>query len=361
MARKRILTTLLLSAALSAATLAAPSAPAGAAETAKGGPRPYRVVWDDFRQGFRTTGADAPWFQVAGGGYKADDGIVTTSGRGLQVRSRGVNPRTGEPAFTQTIPQITPSGAPGSGDHAKWLAYTSHTSSHGFPGFDAVPGQVLSCETTLSGRTYGTAGHPFGDAVADGEDDPRLASVMLNTIDNETSTAFDFVVTNKRIYAFYGRPTFGRATLGDYASFAHTVPLATRRPGAVHKLRIAYDRSAGLVRWLIDDREVLRVDRIGFRLDRRTLTLDEGGVEGRVAPRQLNCGMGLLSLLDGSYPTGKGLVRLSVHTNYFEPSVGEPRQESFVDERSAEASRIYGQGGEFRMKNLVVSSVRNRR
>ena len=242
-------------------------------------------------------------------------------------------------------------------DHAKWLDYSSHKSSHGTPGFEAVPGQVLSCETTMSGRTYGTAGQPFGDAVKDPEDDLRLASVMLNTIDNETSTAFDFVITNKRIYAFYGRPTFGRATLGNYASFANTVPLIRRTPGDSHHLKIAYDRSAGVVRWLIDGREVLKVDRIGYRLDRGTLTLDEGGVEGRVEPRQLNCGMGLLYLLDGSYPTGRGLARLSVNTTYYEPRLGEPHEESFVDEKSEESSRIFGQGGEFRMKNLVVSST----
>ncbi|CAL9626522.1 DUF6081 family protein [Streptomyces cellulosae] len=364
MARKRILSTLLLTAALGATALpsASASAPAGAsAGSAPSADRPYKVVWDDFRHGLRTSGPGAPWFQIEGGGYRADDGIVSTSRHGLHVKSSGVNPRTGEPAFVQTIPQHTPSGAPGSGDHAKWLVYTSHTSSHGYPGFDAVPGLVLSCETTMSGRTYGTAGHPFGKAVKDPEDDLRLASVMLNTIDNETSTAFDFVITNKRIYAFYGRPTFGRATLGNYASFANTVPLMWRKPGDTHRLKISYDRSAGVVRWLIDGREVLKVDRIGHRLGRDTLTLDEGGVEGRVAPRQLNCGMGLLNLLDGSYPTGKGLARLSVQTNYYEPRLGEPHEETFVDEQSTESSRLFGQGGEFRMKNLIVSSTRARR
>ncbi|CAL9410499.1 hypothetical protein SUDANB171_01641 [Streptomyces sp. enrichment culture] len=323
-----------------------------------GTPRPYRRVWDDFSGGFDADGPAARWFHVQGGPYRADDGTVTARRGRLTVVPPGRHPVTGEPAFSQTIPARNPSGLPGSGDHAKWLAYTSHTASSGHPGFDAVPGQELLFQAEFTGRTHGTAGHPFGRAVRDAEDDLRLASPMLLTTDPETSVSFDFAVTNRRIYAWYGRPTFQRAALGDYASFAHTVPLRTRRPADRHVLTIGYDIAGGVVRWLIDGREALRVNRIGHRLDRSTATLDEGGREVLVRPRQLNAGMGLLTLLDGSWPTGRGLVRLSApeHTTYYRPSVGAPVAERFVDERSADGSRLFGQGATMSVGTFTVAS-----
>ncbi|MCX5597207.1 DUF6081 family protein [Streptomyces phaeochromogenes] len=330
--------------------------------TAKPGSRGYRMVWDDFADGFRTEGEGARWFHVAGGPYRADDGIVTTRPGELSVRARGSHPATGEPAFTQTIPAENPVGMPGSGDHAKFIAYTSHTASSGHPGFDAHEGYELLFETRLSGRTYGTADHPFGDAVRDPEDDLRLASAMMLTTDPETSVSFDFVVTNKRIYAWYGRPTFLRGQLGDYASFAHTVPLVARKPGDSHDFGIAYDRAAGVVRWLIDGEEHFRVDRIGHRLDRSTATLDEGGEETLVRPRQLNAGLGLLTLLDASWPTDKGLVRLSArkHTTYYRPSVGAPQEQTFADEDSTDDGRLFGQGAAVRLGSYRVTSRRSR-
>jgi hypothetical protein len=322
----------------------------------------HEQVWDDFAGGFTTEGEDARWFHVAGGPYRADDGTLRTRKGELSVRARGSNPRTGEPAFTQSIPAENPVGMPGSGDHAKFIAYTSHLASSGLPGFDAPEDGELVFRTRLSGRTYGTDDHPFGAAVSDPDDDLRLASAMFLTTDPETSTSFDFVLTNKRVYAWYGRPTFQRAALGDYASFAHTVPLARRSPGESHDLALAYDRTAGVVRWLIEDREVFRVDRIGYRLDRDTATLDEGGEETLVRPRQLNPGLGLLSLLDASWPTGRGLVRLSsrAHTTYYSPAKGQPVEEEFVDEESREEYRLFGQGASLTLGPLTVATRRGR-
>lgn len=345
---------------LATGTMAAAGQEAGEGGGGGGRPRPYRMVWDDFRDGFVTEGPHSRWSYVAGGGYVGDDGIEETSRRGLHVESSGTNPETGEPAFVNTIAQEddNPTGHYGGADHAKWLVYADRTASTGFAGFDAVPGQELSCSATMSGQVFGTGNHPFGDAVADPDDDLRLASVMLNTIDNETSTAFDFVLTNDRIYAFYGRPPFARGTLGNYAAFSHTIPLATREPGDRHHLRIAYDRAAGVVRWLIDGEEAFRVDRIGLVLDRDTLTLDHGGVETLVEPRQLSCGMGLLSLMDGSYPTNQALVRLSsAEDHYFRTDVGQPAPQVFVDDESDEGSRLFGQGAELDISPFVVSSL----
>ena len=320
---------------------------------------PYRLLWDNFRHGFSADGPHARWFHFSAGPYVGDDGVVTTGRRGLRVVSSGTNQRTGEPAFVRTIGQEHENGGlPGSLDHVKWLVYMNHQSSAGFPGFDAVRGQELSCETWAGGRTFGTRFHPFGEAVIDPEDDLRLASVAQNLIDFETFMVFDFFMTNQRIYAFYERLPFGRSATDNYAAFSYMVPVAENRPGQLRHLRIAYDRARGTVRWLLDEREVFRVDRIGHRIDREFMTLDHGGDEEVVSPRQLDCGMGQFSLLDAHLPSGTGLVRLSDAPGfYFDPEVGPPAPERFVDDRSLLSNRLFGQGAELLVRRYVVSSL----
>ncbi len=324
---------------------------------------PYRITWDDFSDGFLTSGPEARWTYLTAGPFIADDGIVTTSTKGLRVVSRGTNPYTGEPAFVHTVSQEDDngSGLPGSLDHIKWLVYANHQASSGYQGFDAVPGHELSGETWISGRTYGTERHPFGGGVRNPDDDLRLASVAVSVSDPETSIVFDFFVTNKKIYAFYERLPEARATLGNYAAFSAMIPVAQRfSPVDQHHLKSCYDQARGVARWLVDDKEVHRVDRLGYRPARKYLTLDHGGVETLVKPRQLNFGMGLFSLLDGSLPgyPEPGLVLLSNASSfYFSPLIGEPTAQSFLDEESLLSNRLFGQGAEMCMSRYVISSV----
>ena len=319
---------------------------------------------DDFSAGFSADGSNAKWFYFAAGPYVGNDGIVSTSSNGLRVVSSGTNPRTGKPMFTKTLGQEddandNPFGLPGGVDHVKWLAYTTHQSSTpGVTGYDASVGQVLSGHMRISGRTFGTQGHPFGRAVKTPNDDLRLASVAFNSIDFESWMVFDFFLTNERIYALYERLPFGQTADHNYAAFTYQIPLQERKAADVHDLRIAYDRSAGVVRWLVDGQEKFRVDKIGYRIDRKYMTIDHGGVEESVAPRQLNFGMGMFTILDGDLPSGKALVRLSNAPNfYFDPSQGEPTPQTFADEDSQASSRLFGQGAELRVQRVSVEST----
>ena len=229
----------------------------------------FYTVWDDFRNGFTADTPDAKWFHFNAGPFVANDGIVTTSHKGLEVKAAGTNPKNNQPAFTLTVAPDSLSGLPGGLDHPKWLVYMNNLSSRGVPGHDAVPGQTLSCEVWMSGRTYNTRSHPFGRDVKNAKDDLRLASFAINTVDFESFMVFDFFITNETIYAFYERLPFGRETLGNYASFSHQIPVATRGQGQEHRLKISYDREAGRVMWFIDGEEVFRVNKIGHRLDRQ--------------------------------------------------------------------------------------------
>ncbi|MEU7422310.1 DUF6081 family protein [Streptomyces sp. NPDC048362] len=364
MARKRSLTRLLTAAALCCAAVTGTVPAASAAGDRGADPTSYRITWDDFRGGFSSSGPDARWAFPTIGSFVTDDGRTSTSGDGLHLVSGGVNPATGEPAFTHTVGQENSdgSGLPGNLDHVKWLAFTNHTSSAGYQGFDAEPGRVLSCETWMSGRTYGTRAHPFGGRVTDPDDDLRLASVGMPVLDPETSMIFDFFVTNKRVYAFYERVPDNRATLGDYSAFTYAVPVASTAAGRQHHFKISYDRSAGVVRWVLDGRVVFTVDRIGHRLpSRKYMMLDNGGTDMTAAPRQLSCGMGLFTIMDGGRPgtsDASALIRLTnAPDHYYGPRVGAPTPQTFYDNASAPGNRLFGQGAGLDMSRYVVSSV----
>jgi hypothetical protein len=318
-----------------------------------GAAAPTVPVWDDFSSGFSVgpIGSSAKWFYFAtpDGAFVGDDGNTFTAGPTLTVVPKGANSRTQLPAFSKTVAQEQTSGLPGGLDHVKWLVYMNHLSSSGVPGFDAPLGQKLVCQTTLGGFTLGTDDHPFGSAVVDPQDDLRLASFALNTIDFQTNMVFDVFYTNKRIYALYEHLPFGRASMGgpygEYAAFTYAIPILTRVPGDFHTVAVVYDRAAGVVSWTVDGQEKFSVNNLGFRIGRTNLLLDHGGTEESFIPTQLNCGMGSFSLLDAHGAQNKGLAKLSTLPGfYFNPTLRPPAPEVFVDPHSLQSSRLFGQG-----------------
>jgi hypothetical protein len=316
------------------------------------------LAHETFATGF-STGPQGRWFHVQMGSYTTDDGVVTTRGTGgLHVAARGTNDTTGDPAFSVTLPQESAgAGIPATNDHAKWLAYMNHLSSTGVPGFD-TPDRELAGTVRIGGRTFGTDRHPFGRAVADPQTDLRLAAFAMTTIDLESFVVFDFLFTNRRIYAFYERLPFARTAANPYAAFSYAIPVASRRDGDVHEATIAYDRRRGIARWLLQGVEVFRVANVGRLLDSREhLILDLGGREETVAPRQLAFGMGLFTLLDAAIGGAPPLVRLSDLLTYLSPSQGSPHPSAFVDESSRLESRLFGQGAEMRVESYTVTET----
>jgi hypothetical protein len=286
---------------------------------------PKVLLKDDFRQGLDLTSTWA--LLTIPGFFIGDDGIVTTSNHGLYVRAPGTNPATGEPAFTKI--------SPGDFDHVKWMADTQHLSSNFWPGFDATAGKEVQCNMWARGQT-------FGSAVTNPNTDLRLASFAMNTIDWETGMVFDVWMTNNAIYPYYERLNLtGAAT---YDAFSSVFPPVWRTPGDQAKVTVAYNRSAGVVRWLVDDQEVARVSHIGFQAPGATRIIDHGGTQQAASPRQLNCGMALFTLLDGGLPpSGKGLVFLAPPYTFPTAFVGGPN--------------LFGQGAEMHVHRFEIDSV----
>ena len=291
--------------------IAGASAPAWSQET-------RRLFVDRFRDGIHigALGSAAhAWFYFAAGPFVGDDGVATVRRGSLHIEPPTQNPSR-EPVFTHTLGQEgsidNPFGLPGGLDHVKWLVYQNHLAVSGFAGYDIAPGRELVCAVSqFGGRTYGTAGHPFGPHVRNANDDLRLAAFAVNTIDFESFLVADFFLTNAHIYAVYERLPFGRTQDDPYAAFTFAIPVAPHHPGERHHLQFAWSQSA--IRWIVNGREHLRVDRLGFRLDRAHVTLDHGGIEPPtpVVPRQVACGFGLFTLLDAGWPGAMGLVQLS--------------------------------------------------
>jgi hypothetical protein len=323
----------------------------------------YHVVWDDFRHEQRADALDADrWFNFAVGSFVGDDGVVSTSSHGLSVVASGLDLSTGDPAFAKSMGQDT--GFLSAFDHVKWLVVMNHFTSHGVLGFEAEPGHELACEARVSGQIFGTHGHPFGAAVADPDADPRLGAVATSAFDIETFMIFNFLVTNTRIYAFYEHPTFARGSAyGNYAGFTYAVPVLARSPYDRHDLKIAYDKSRGTVRWLVNGVEVFRVTEIGKRIDRQYMLLDRGGDDETFSPNQLDCAMGTFTFLDGygvgADQTGRGLVQIDADVGtYFDARSGAPVGPAyFLDARSALESRLFGEGAAMQVSHYVVSSL----
>ena len=349
---------------LAVASLAGPAV-VGAAPSPTGSS--YNVVWDDFSKGFTVgdLGTSAKWFYFAAGPFVGNDGVATTSNKGLRVAPPATNPSTGMPAFSLTLGQEgapdNPFGLPGGIDHVKWLVYANAISTMGYPGFDAVPGRELTFDSWVTGQSYGNELHPFGSAVADPDDDIRLAASAMPTIDFETYLVSDFFLTNKRIYAVYERLPFGRTATNNYAAFTYAIPVADRKPGQQHHLTIGYDRSANVIRWLVNDVEVFRVTRPGYRLpSRQYMILDHGGVEQDVVCNQRDFGFGTFTLLDAGNPSQQALVKLSTASDfYFSTTLGSPNPQTFLDPLSQPGSRIWGEGAVIQVQKARVASQRS--
>lgn len=237
----------------------------------------------------------------------------------------------------------------------KWFATVNKQSSKGLTGFDAPSGQAIYIEAVLGGRTYGTEGHPFGEAVREVCSDLRLGAPAMVTMDQETNVVFDFFLTNTSIFALYERAPFARDKFGNYAAFSFAVPVGSRSTEDWHKLAVSYDRDSNTARWFVDGEIVLEVDRVGRRLDRRYMVIDVGGEEQITRLDQLDCGLGMFTLLDASFNGGPGLVNLYGYPMFFSPSLGEPHPLQYVDEDSLQSSRLFGQGAELKCSHFSVS------
>jgi len=302
---------------------------------------------DDFSSGFDKTGT---WLlgkskTATGAELPEGDGVVTVGRKGITVVPTGRNPATGRPAFAATADQQAAGFGGGTGDHLKWVAQPRKSSANGFPIPDTG---AMTCTTRMSVLAEGIERHPFGRAaVADPQSDPRLASATMITVDHATHTVFNFTLTNNEIHAIYERLPVDS---GAYAAFHYSIPVAKRGPDRADELQVRFDQGGKRVTWLVNGRKVLSTDRIGtLAFDRKYLRTDHGGPQETVVARNVQCGLGIGNLLDGSGGVKDrykgGLVKLEDTPGfYYSTLLGAPAPQPFLDDESKVSNRLFGQG-----------------
>lgn len=222
-------------------------------------------------------GPSGEFTYLISGNYSSNDGRLSIDNGKLVVNS---NP------FTSTQTNVL--------DHPKYLIYTNQQ-------FAIPETGELSFSAVIGGACFGVEAQPFGAQVADPESDMRLATLAFNVIDFPNSFIFDFLITNRKIYALYERLDFSRGTLGNYAAYTFSIPVADNMPGQSHRYSINFNADEKSVRWLVDGREVYKVYGAGSLLSRQFMSLDLGGQQEIDFPKTLQVGFGTFSLLD-AYP-----------------------------------------------------------
>jgi hypothetical protein len=218
-------------------------------------------------------------------GLPAGDGVPATGPDGLTVVPTGRDPVTGQAAFVEPDRPLTEA------DHLRWAILADRQTPEGVPGF-SLEGGRLTLSAALSVQAYGLDRHPYAD-VDEPHRDIRLGSAALILMDRKSGVVFDFITTDRCVFAVYERLAFPGTA---HAGFSYAIPVADREPMDVNRLTITYDAADGTARWHAGDTEVLAVSETGRRLpDDRHLMRDNGRPDETVIPRQLTCGLALFA------------------------------------------------------------------
>lgn len=249
--------------------------------------------------------------------------------------------------YTNTVPY----GPLGALDHVKVLQYNKQQF---IPGFRK---NILSYKIRIGCSHYGLESHPFPPGlVTNPEDDLRLASCALNTIDFDTMIVADFFITNQGLYAYYERLPYARTQTNYYRAFSQAKRIEDRTPDDIHDLTIVYDSKQRTLSWFVGTVRVLFVTLIGYPSnDPDIVTLiDQGGQDTIAQPTGFRIGWGAFTLLDGrdfwNTSNNTGLVRLNdLNTDYAIP-------QTFYDTQSLQSNRLWGQGTQITVDSVLVES-----
>ncbi|MBA2726557.1 MAG: hypothetical protein H0U49_00085 [Parachlamydiaceae bacterium] len=306
-------------------------------------------------------------------------------------------------SFTFGIPPLGSSGPVPFGlfDHVKFLAYSLFR--------EAPLSNCELCTTWVgSGKQLQVDNQPFDGAVNDPNSDPRLACFCFVALDPTLLTTFDWICTNRVIYALVERLPGAEAVFGDYAAYTYLIPVGVRNKEKdlfddIHQFKTCYNREKGTVTWELDGCKVFQITQIGHRLTKhnafvfkdgkkkrlnnptRFQVLDHGGVDQDISPTGLQTGLAFFTLLDflpaptrlkacrqditttGLY---SGLVRLESSlyrfgTTFFYNDPLQGGEQSFIEDSALVGTqyqptipsnfRLFGQGAALRLFKYKIS------
>lgn len=316
-------------------------------------PRGYQLRFCDpydGTQGIYDPSTGCPYFFFADPTipFVGDDGVIFQDFKKSFIKVDSM-------PFTVTVPQIPAGGV----DHVKYLTYQT------FPKF-VEPKETLRYDIKMTCETN-SGSPPFpSELITNADQDIRLASCAMNTIDFSTLMVFDWFLTGPKDGSpgikgcFYERlPFFQNCTDPNqpecYRAFSSFNATGTRYKDDIEQLSIEYDREAGEVRWYDKGELVCRTGNLGTPNPGFVLGLDHGGNNQLVDVNQLSLGFGAFTLLDMAdflNPYSEtGLVKLSNLPGFYV----FPCENCFYDLQSNETSRLFGQGTKFAVFNSQAS------
>lgn len=261
--------------------------------------------------------------------------------------------------------------------------------------FDVTEGNETWVESTMAGQqlfpsTLAVGADPCGIApalypapyvgfVRDPLEDFRLCASGLTAIDEVSWMQYQLLFTNRRIWATYGRLPFGKGSGTDYFAFVHAVPVWERSGSdpIVEPARLQIAIGSRTVRYFVDGLERFSVPRVGLLLRDQERVLsqpaDDGGYAVPVTVSSVAVGFGTYSMVDASLPDNysrnlqggayapPGLAQLEVDPNFYSPDYVDPLTglfvlgaRTFVQSGAASCDRVWGQGSELVVQNLLV-------
>ena len=295
------------------------------------------------------------------------DGIISIDEEGLTVNS---NP------FKTTIPQ--------GNEHPKWLRYWNDP-------FELSDDYEIYYETEIAVKQYidvDTLPVEFRNRIRNIDEDIRLCSGAINTLDPVTWSVCDIFLSNEKIYCFVERLPFGKdPTLPpneSYAAYSACVAVAKRGDDSLNDfVKIAIGLRKSGVSYYINDELVFNVPRYGVRQLDQYRILDHQGISEPIQVNSSFLGFGTFSLLDmqmpdnyarqlvvndfGTNQSASGLVQLDLPETYGETLPGQLDGDNrpivdqnvtwavpFVQGVDNTKYKLFGQGAVLRIKNFKV-------
>lgn len=342
--------------------------------------RDYLADLDFYTHYPRLTGERADWSYWTDGQVTADGGSLAFSCKGGLLDSK---------VYTVTSPQSANPYA----DHYKYFI------SANAPVTVPKAGNLVF-EFVAAVKTFETDQYPYPEVlISDAGEDVRFAAGVFQVFSTNSSQpdqrnpltdglVFSYYLTNDRVYIGYERQQQanadvvpdGKAYSSAYAAFNFLIPVKVRRACDQHDMKIVFNQANRYVSWRLDGREVYRVSKVGYLLNREFMMSDFGGAEGDAFPDLLQYGFGSFTLLD-NYPAClrsdscrsckfpdvrqalvQTLLPVSIppnpvvppYTGQYNPVLGQPSPAVFWDTNGLVANRLWGQGSESAIRRLAV-------
>lgn len=121
----------------------------------------------------------------------------------------------------------------------------------------------IQLKAHFSARSFDTEAHPYGSAVKNAEDDPRLSAMGVRLVNVKYGLTADIFLTNEGIYTFQNSMGCLLFTGPLTRLWTSGMRVADRIYSQIHSVVIEYDRYLNTLSWSVDGESVASWDNPG--------------------------------------------------------------------------------------------------